>query len=222
MAVTALLLSLVFCFPVLPLVAIVLAIVVLVRGRADSGRGLAIAALVIAPLALIPTVLLLTTGLLGEAKDEFMAGFEEELRGPEGERDANGRITATSQVGIDHLRIGDCVLRMQTVDDVEAGEAPVGEATAVPCTARHLGEVYDIFDLDDEDFETQDDLDLAAVTGCLPEFKAYVGVPYRRSKLEITYYAPTVDQVSFATDTVICIATSRFGLTTSMLKGSKR
>ena len=76
MAVAALLMSLVFCLPILPLVAIVLAIIVLVGGRA--GRGMAIVALVVAPLALIPSVLLFTTDVV----DDFRAGFEEGLHGP--------------------------------------------------------------------------------------------------------------------------------------------
>jgi hypothetical protein len=120
MAVTALLLSLVFCLPVLPIIAIVLAIIVLARGRANSGRGLAIAALVVAPLALIPSVLLLTTDIV----DDVKAGFEAELRGPEGLRDESGQITSRSQVGVDNLVTGDCVLDIQYAEDLEPGELP--------------------------------------------------------------------------------------------------
>ena len=54
MAITALVLALVFCVPLLPLVAVVLAVVVLVRSRdgVPRGKGLAVAALVVAPLSL--------------------------------------------------------------------------------------------------------------------------------------------------------------------------
>ncbi|MCW2832634.1 MAG: hypothetical protein JWN68_587 [Nocardioides sp.] len=131
MAVAALFLSLVFCLPVLPLVAIVLAIIVLVSGRA--GRGMAVAALVLAPMALVPTVLVFTTDAFDTAVDDFREGFNSGLRGPEATRDASGEITAGSQVGVDNLEIGDCVLRMQLLEDLSPGEQPLGEVTAVPC-----------------------------------------------------------------------------------------
>ncbi len=218
MAVVALLLSLVFCLPVLPLIAIVLAIIVLVRGGANSGRGMAIAALVVAPLALIPSVLLLTTNIV----DDVRAGFEEELRGPEGARDESGQITARSQVGVDYLVTGDCVLDIQYVEDLEPGEIPLGEVTAVPCDEPHRSEVIDVYDLDPDGFESQRALDRVAVTGCLPGFKEYVGVPYRRSKLEISYFSPDLASGVFSGDTVTCLASTRGELTETTLAGSRR
>ena len=62
MAITSLVFSFLVCIPILPIVAIVLAIIVLRRGRdgRNHGKGLAIGALVVAPL-----VLLATAGLVG-------------------------------------------------------------------------------------------------------------------------------------------------------------
>jgi hypothetical protein len=216
MAVAALLMSMVFCLPILPLVAIVLAIIVLVRRR--SGRGMAIAALVVAPLALIPSVLLLTTDVV----DEFRAGFEAGLRGPEAPRDESGRITSRSQVGVDNLEVGDCVLRMQLAADLEAGEVPLGEVTAVPCDEPHRSEVVDVYDLDPDGFKTQRALDRKAVMGCLPAFKEYVGVPYRRSALEIHYYSPDLALGVLAGEQVTCLVSTRRGLTETMLASSNR
>jgi hypothetical protein len=61
-----------------------------------------------------------------------------------------------------------------------------------------------------------------AVTGCLPGFKKYVGVPYRRSKLEISYYSPNLASGVFSGDTVTCLASTREELTETTLAGSKR
>ncbi|HXH79826.1 septum formation family protein [Nocardioides sp.] len=220
MAVAALFLSLVFCLPILPLVAIVLAIVVLVSGR--GGRGMAVAALVLAPLALIPSVLLLTSDAFDNAADEFREGFNSGLRGPEATRDASGEISARSQVGVDNLEIGDCVLRMQMLEDLPPGEQPLGEVTAIPCDEQHKSEVFHFYDLDPTGFENQKALDRQAVKGCLPAFQEYVGVPHRRSTLEIIFYSPVVDQPGFAPDRVTCLASTPAGLTDTMLAGSKR
>lgn len=70
MAITALVLSFLVCIPILPIVAIVLAIIVLVRGRdgRNHGKGLAIGALVVAPLLLIGATLAVI-GIYVAAKD---------------------------------------------------------------------------------------------------------------------------------------------------------
>jgi hypothetical protein len=217
MAVTALVMATVFCLPALPVAGIVLALTALTTGR--PGRGMSVAALVIAPLALIPSVLLLTTGAI----DDFKDGFESGLRGPEATRDESGEIQVRSQVGVDNLEIGDCVLRMQYVEELEDGEAPLGEVTAVPCDEPHKSEVFEIYGLDPDKFNTQRALDRKAVTGCLPAFKKYVGMTYRRSGLEINFYSPEIARGGvFAQDTVVCLATTRKGLTKTMLAGSKR
>lgn len=216
MAATALVMSLVFCLPFLPVVAMVLAVIVLARRR--PGRGLAIVSLVIAPFALLPTVLLLTTDVVADVR----AGFEEGMRGPEADRDESGRVIARSQVGIDNLRVGDCVLRMQLVEEVESGETPLGEVTAVPCSDPHRAEVIDVYDLDPDGFTDQPALDREAVTGCLPAYKDYVGVPYRRSRLEIFFYSPELQLGPLAGDRVTCLVSTRSGLTTTMLAGSRR
>ena len=84
---------------------------------------------------------------------------------------------------------------MQYVEELEAGEIPLGEVTAVPCDEPHRSEVIDIYDLDPDGYKNQRALDREALAGCLPAFKEYVGVPYRRSGLEITYYSPILPGV---------------------------
>lgn len=216
MAVTSLVMALVFCLPVLPLVAIVLALIVLVSGR--PGRGLAIASLLVAPLALVPTVLLFTTDFV----EEVRAGFETGLYGPEGDRDESGQISARGQVGIDNLKVGDCVLHMELAADLDPGEVPLGEVTAVPCDQPHRAEVIDVYDLSPDGFENQRALDRKAVVGCMPAFKEYVGVPFRRSELDVLFYSPDLSLGVLAGDSVTCLVSTRKGITETMLAGSRR
>ena len=93
------------------------------------------------------------------------------------ERDESSRISSRSQVGIDNLKVGDCVLRKQYVEDLEDGEAPLGEVTAVPCDEPHKSEVFDVYTLSPDGFKNQGALDRKASMGCLPAFKEYVGAP---------------------------------------------
>jgi hypothetical protein len=111
---------------------------------------------------------------------------------------------------------------MQHAQELEPGEIPLGEVTAVPCDEPHRAEVIDIYDLDPDGYKSQRALDREALTGCLPAFKEYVGVPYRRSALGITYYSPELAQGVFSGETVICVVNTMGGLTETMLAGSNR
>lgn len=61
MAITAMVFSFLVCIPILPIVAIVLAIIVLRRGKdgRNHGKGLAIGALIVAPIMLVATTLVI-------------------------------------------------------------------------------------------------------------------------------------------------------------------
>ena len=69
------------------------------------------------------------------------------------------------------------MLRKQYVENLEDGEAPLGEVTAVPCDEPHKSEVFDVYTLSPDGFKNQGALDRKAAMGCLPAFKEYVGVP---------------------------------------------
>lgn len=100
MAITALVFSFLICIPILPIIAIVLAIVVLVRGRdgRNHGKGLAIGALVVAPLVLIGGTLAVI-GIYVVAKDVTTVNDVQALECVDG-------VKGNGDVGV--LRTVDC------------------------------------------------------------------------------------------------------------------
>lgn len=211
MATLSLVLSLLFFVPFAPLVGLVLGIVVLVRARGshDHGKGRAIAATVIGTLYLLSLVGAVALGVV------------QAWNGPAAERDDDGAVTESSEVDIANLEEGDCVLRMQHVEDLEPGEAATGLVAAVPCAEPHLAEVFLIYEIDPDGYPDQETLDRAALDGCLPAFADYVGRSFERSRLDLNYYNPSKEG-RFGDDRVICLVTSSDGLTSEMLADSRR
>jgi hypothetical protein len=208
-------LSLLICVPFAPLVGLVLGIVVLVRARdgRDHGKGLGVAAVVIGGLYLVAALGLVVFGFVAAIREEF----------DEPERDEAGVIQHEQEIQARHLRVGDCVSRMELAEELEPGESPTGLVTVVPCSSLHHSEVFHVYDIEPDDYPDQDALDLASVEGCLPEFKAYVGRPFHRSSLELNYYGPTKDWAPLADNRVTCLVSTPAGhLSGNMLEDSRR
>jgi hypothetical protein len=95
------------------------------------------------------------------------------------------------------------------------------EVTAVPCTEPHSGEVYLVFDLPDGDFPGDGEVARLAETGCVDAFRAFVGKPYLRSILEVTFLSPDSVNWRIADDReVMCFIGEPDGSTTGTLEGA--
>ena len=126
MAITSLVLSLLFCVPFLAaIVSIVLGVIVLGRSRdgRDHGRGMAIAGIVISTLVLLATVALLVVAVV---------------------------LGISSLKDVNDLQRGDCI----SADNLTDGDAEgFGQITVGSCTDEHDAEVVAVKTLDAEEAE---------------------------------------------------------------------
>ena len=129
MAITSLVLSLLFCVPFLAaIVSIVLGVIVLGRSRdgRDHGRGMAIAGIVISTLVLLATVALLVVAVV---------------------------LGISSLKDVNDLQRGDCI----SADNLTDGDAEgFGQITVGSCTDEHDAEVVAVKTLDAEEAELFD------------------------------------------------------------------
>ncbi|KAA1425660.1 DUF4190 domain-containing protein [Nocardioides antri] len=211
MAGWALTLSLLFCIPFAFLVAIGLAIAVLVRAAdgGDHGRGRAIAALVISGLLVIANIAYVVVVVVNGVDTT--------------ERDEDGRVTEAGTVTLDKLRVGDC-FNEPRLDDIPT-DGSDGEASAtvtvVPCAQEHQAEVYHIITLESDDYPGQKALDRRSLD-CYTAFKDYVGIAYRRSKLDFVMHFPSKMTWRFGDRTILCsLARPDAGKFTGSLRGSR-
>lgn len=196
-----------FFAPIAPVVSIFLAVGVLRDGRdgRDHGQGMAIAALVIAPLSFIVAVALV---VLGVAFDD-----EESTT-----RDGREEVATGENLPRTRLQVGTCFNAQ-----LEGGDQFETELVdAVSCSSPHQLEVFHDFQVDGDEYPGQRALDRAA-TGCVPAFETYVGLAYTKSRLELSYYAPTAQSWDVSGDrSITCVVFDpRKATTTGSFKGSR-
>lgn len=186
---TGLGLSLAFFMPLFPLFGAVVSVVALVRRRF---RPRWVAALALA-LGLVFTAaqVSLVALAVNEANDKTATGSEDEPDEP---------------VMADDLKVGDCfndpVLRGLKPD--EPGKA-LGELEVLDCSQPHDFEVYGAFELKGDGAFPGEKAIIKKTDRCLPLFRKYVGVPYRKSMYDGYSYYPSADTWVFADRTITCV-----------------
>jgi len=124
-------------------------------------------------------------------------------------RDAAGNLTATASLSASQLRVGDCLLDVNTVG------ATVNKVTAVPCSTPHNGEVYAV------GTKVLASTQSVAEQFCTDNFEAYIGIPIEDTTLDISYVHP--QSASDTNKTITCIVAHADGSKDSVsLKGSKQ
>lgn len=147
MAIAALVLSFLGCTFVAAIVAIVLAIVVLVRGKdgRNHGKGLAIAGLVISVVTMLVGVLVIV-----------------------------GIVAFSESQSIDNLEVGQCI-NADGLTDAESDT--VGVIEKVSCSEEHDGEVVGTSELTDQqaaDFDESGGIDCSPIVGDpMPDYAVY-------------------------------------------------
>lgn len=172
-AVTALVLSLLFFVPVVAAgAAIVLGIVVLALRR--PGRGMAISAIVVGSLVLLAQFIVLAVSV---------ADRESGLTAQGGQRDDSSEM-----VPFYDLESGDCIESL-VVD--ESGETfEVGAVQRVACAEQHEWEVAANETMPPGDYPGDDTVLARTERFCAGEFKGFVGVGVARSELEMYQLFP--------------------------------
>lgn len=206
-------LALALCFaPISNLISIGLAIAVLVSGARDGrdhGKGLAIAALIVDGIVLVGFLGLVAVGVAG--------GLSQDA-----ERDPAGRVTERQEVSAMKIRKGDCVDDPQLLaardESVEANTIE-----AVPCGQAHDLEAYHVFNLPTKEYPGDKRAFQLAAQGCLAEFQAFVGRPYRASELDFwTYYPGRTSWQLFDDRAVVCVVGHPDHKTRGSLEDSRR
>lgn len=183
------------------LISVILAIIALtrIRDRGQTGKGLAIAALVISGC----WSLVLAAGITWVALTSA-------------ERDTAGRVTDAGDLEAFEIAVGDCFN--------QPDGAMVLSVAAVPCTEPHELEAYATFDLIGSDFPGNTEVGREADERCTARFEEFVGMAYADSVLELYILHPTEESWTSLDDrTVLCAITDPTGgPVTTTLKGASR
>ncbi|WP_147381354.1 septum formation family protein [Nocardioides immobilis] len=212
---TAFGLAVVFCFPLLPLVGAVLAIITLARKRFRP-RWIAILALL---AGLAGTGLQVAVVTSGAFWDGVRDGMNESLEDEAEDARRSGEPTEISSL---KLRTGDCFNDPVVLGTLGPGSGGSSTVTLIPCDQKHDLEVYATFRVPGTDFPGKDAFG-EHIDKCFGAFRRYVGVSYGDSVLEIFYYSPTKQSWSVLGDrTISCLAAHSKRKLTESVKGSKR
>lgn len=121
-------------------------------------------------------------------------------------------------VHIEDIEVGQCF------DEPEMDEQDnVEQVPMVDCSAVHVYEVFDQFELEDGLWPGQESVTNDARSGCDDRFEDFVGIPKDDSELEGFFLAPTVASWDgFDDRTVTCFVTDENNDTTGTLEGAAR
>lgn len=191
--------ALICCILPIPLsiiAGVVMAFVVLSRGRqrAGRGRGLAIGALAAAGVWVLVVAAVVIVAVASDAER------------------TNGTVTSSGRVLTTSLRAGDCFT-------LPKGEQ-VMTVTVQPCPTPHDAEVFADFELDPGPYPGDRLVTGAAEGGCIDRWEAFIGTPYDESTLDLYYFIPT--KATWSDRTVICSAMQDGVRTSGTLRQSAR
>lgn len=113
------------------------------------------------------------------------------------DRDEDGQITETDDVGIDSLKVGDCLMwaEMGTASD----QVPVR-----PCTDPHDAQMVGEFTSEaDGPFDSV--LDAEIEEHCLPAVESFIGPGWESLGVDAAYFTPDVASWSATNRSVQCI-----------------
>jgi len=130
------------------------------------------------------------------------------------QRDEDGNVTESANVGIFSVKLGDCLLG--------TGSGLLEDADVVPCSESHDEEIFHEITMPDGDFS--DEAVDAASAECVGDvFTSFVGVAYDASTLAVTTISPTQETWEQMNDRVIqCVILDPAGPVTGSLAGAAR
>lgn len=130
------------------------------------------------------------------------------------QRDEDGNVTESANVGIFSVDVGDCML--------ETSSGLLEDADLVPCDQPHDQEVYYEITMPDGEF-SDEDVDTASEECIGDAFTSFVGVGYQESVLEVTTITPTKQTWDEMNDRVIqCVIMDPAGPVSVSLAGAAR
>jgi hypothetical protein len=173
-------------------VAIILAVIALVRiGRTGGrGRGLAVSALIVSVLWIAGWSALIAYGINLQPH-----------------RDDNGNITTKGRVSSGDLRVGDCI--------VDVSEGDVKGVDVVPCTQAHKAEVITRFTVPGSSYPGDSEVDSTAESRCQDDVPSSL---QERDDLDLFYLAPRSTTWSTGNHSVSCLVVSNGAALTASVR----
>jgi hypothetical protein len=104
---------------------------------------------------------------------------------------------------VDQLRVGDCLTQLPKGSTLTL---PV-----VPCTRRHLGEVYDVHALGDGAYPGDAQVDRLSQGRCRKTLPTFVRAPAGRTGYDIDFLLPNKQTWAAGDSRVICILSDPHG-----------
>jgi predicted small lipoprotein YifL len=130
-------------------------------------------------------------------------------------RDESGAVTEAASAGAFAIKVGDCL------NNPHAEQ--LTEVEFVPCDQPHELEAFAASNLPDGDFPGDEEVAAKAEEFCVAEFKAFAGIPYDDSALELIHLNPTEESWSGEQDReLLCLVGAKDEPTTGTLKDSRR
>lgn len=132
-----------------------------------------------------------------------------------GPRDGAGQVTAPATTDTFSVRVGDCLDKLPS----ESTDA----LALLPCAQPHFWEAFASTTLEGEDYPGTAAVRDRAEQACNAAFEGFVGLPEKKSRLDITMLTPTRETWIGAGDReVVCLVGSPSGGITGTLKDAAR
>ena len=115
------------------------------------------------------------------------------------------------------LQVGDCFSYSNS------SSTQVGDVEVVDCSAPHLYEVYNNYQITQSTFPDTSTMESEQRTACYDTFETYVGTSYDRSQYDATTLTPTEASWAQGDHTITCILKTKDGSEiTGSLKGAAK
>ena len=117
------------------------------------------------------------------------------------------------------LQVGDCF----SFNNNNDSSTQVGDVEVVDCSAPHLYEVYNTYQITQSTFPDTSTMESEQRTACYDTFETYVGTSYDRSQYDATTLTPTEASWAQGDRTITCILKTKDGSEiTGSLKGAAK
>ena len=117
------------------------------------------------------------------------------------------------------LQVGDCF----SFNNNNDSSTQVGDVEVVDCSAPHLYEVYNNYQITQSTFPDTSTMESEQRTACYDTFETYVGTSYDRSQYDATTLTPTEASWAQGDRTITCILKTKDGSEiTGSLKGAAK
>lgn len=145
LSITAFVLGLIGCIPLVSVAAVIVGIVALLKKQAL--RGLAIAGIALGAMWIVASILFFTSGAAADFARGFQEAMEEGLGESQVDRDSSGQVTESQTASSQALRLGDCFNDDAAID---VSDETIESLTLeiVPCSGPHMFEVFHVEEME--------------------------------------------------------------------------